>query len=587
MAVYAVVAAAILAPVTRSPTLSTVGIPSIDSMDTAMLHALTTDAWQSLSAHSRAVYFPVGIDPFVLTPNLLDHLFAAPLTALLPWPLADNLWWWLVFLSNGLAAHWLGWRIGSGHRAGFLTGLAFITSEAVVREANLHHAPQTMLAWAPVLLTLLLLPRREHTHRTAALAGVSLALGALAYWYAGLFAVLACAPLLVFQRPRHMATGAAVVSLTCAPFLLPQLVHWDTQPLTSGASLAPPRGVPDSFQALAESQQFIAWHGVDPLFWLRETTMDTSNRVPLSLVVAAMLGSRAWRRRTRWALLWMVVLGGVMVLGPVLRWGEEVVLWGGAAVPLPFDTFRSLHPFLARLTWPERWGWLIPLGLIALASRAPRPALFAGLILLENFAVSANLPLQSDDLRHGTCWAGIPAGDRAVIELPLDRGLRSARAALHARMHGRPVVNPVLLPPGMRPPPEWDSWVQDSSMMQYLGRLERGRSPEDPGAAAVEALLETGIGAILVDTEPGHGLSEARQNRVRAVLGKHLGPPIDLGCAWVWWLDPDVPPPKAHADPVAWRKRAAAWKQNHPAPELPVLIQPMWDTIRQPDGRKR
>jgi hypothetical protein len=225
--------------------------------------------------------------------------------------------------------------------------------------------------------------------------------------------------------------------------------------------------------------------------------------------------------------------------------------------------------------------------LIALASRAPRPALFAGVLLLENALLSQNLPLQSDTIRHGTCWAQIPAGERAIIELPIDRGLRSARSALHGRMHGRPVVNPVLLPPGMRTPEAWETWAHASALMQYLGRVERGRTPPDPGAQTILDAQAAGIGAIVLDVEPGHGLRASRQSRVRTILGQHLGPPIDLGCAWIWWLDPDVAPPSPSDAPEAWRDDATQWKSDHPAPQLEVLIQPMWDQLRQPDGRRR
>lgn len=587
VAAYAVLAGGVLGPAALSPGTRAVGIPSIDSMDTAVLRALTTDAWLHGTAHTDRIYFPVGIDPFALTPNVLDHLTALPLVATLAFPLADTLWWWGVLLANGLAAHILGHRLGGDHRAGALAGVAFLTADALLREANLHHAPQAMLAWAPLLLALLLLPREAQTDRTAAGAGLCLGLGALSYWYAGLFAALGLLPLLVRQRPRHLAIGGAVVVVLCAPFLLPQLIGWDAHPLTSGAPLAPPRGVPESFSVLAEAEQFIAWHGTDPLGFLRDVTTDTSSRLPLALLVAAALGARAWAPRARWSLVWLAGLGAVMVLGPVLRFGPEVVVVAERAIPLPFAAFRALHPFLERLTWPERWGWLVPLGLVALAARAPRPAVFAALILVENVVFSGNLPLQHDDLRHATCWSRIPAGERAVVELPLDRGLRSARAALHGRQHGRPVVNPVLLPPGMRSPEAWEDWAHDSAMMGYLNRLERGRSPDDPGAEAVLAFREAGVGVIALDVEPGSGVSEARQNRFRAILGRHLGPPIDLGCAWVWWLDDAVPPPAAHPDPTGWREAAARWKADHPAPELDVLIQPMWDDLRHPDPRSR
>ena len=584
---YGVLAGILLGPSAWAPRTHTVGIPSIDSMDTAMLRALTADAWLSPDGLTRSVFFPNGFDPFSVTPNVLDHLTALPMVVALSWPLADNLWWWCALLTNGLAAHALGWRLTQSHQTGFLAGIAFVTSDAVLREANLHHAPQVMLAWAPLLLAALLVPPQDANRRTALAAGVFLAIGALCYWYSGLFAVLAMAPLLVRQRPRLLMVGGSTVLLICLPFLLPQLLEWDTRPLTAGAVLAPPRDVHESFGVLAEAQQFVAWHGVDPLFWVRDITMDTSSRVPLSLVIAAALGARTWSRRDRRSLGWICALGALMVLGPVLRWDDTVVTIQGHSVPMPFAAFRALHPFFERLTWPERWGWLVPLGLVALACRAPRAGWFAAAVLLENAVVSQNFPLQSDDLRHGTCWTDIPAGDRAIVELPLDRGLRSARSALHGRMHGRPVVNPVLLPPGMRSPEAWDDWTRASSLMQYLGRVERGRTPPDPGAAAIQEAQAAGIGAIALDVEPGHGLRASRQLRVRTILGQHLGPPIDLGCAWIWWLDPDTPPPSGRDAPERWREDAARWKTHHPAPELEVLIQPMWDQLRQPDGRSR
>ena len=129
-----------------------------------------------------------------------------------------------------------------------------------------------------------------------------------------------------------------------------------------------------------------------------------------------------------------------MVLGPYLRWGEGLWVVGDSVLALPFQWMRDLHPFLARLTWAERFGMLIPLGLIALAARAPRAALFALVIGVENLSVSANAPVQSWSIRHQLCWAELPRGERAVVVLPLRRaGLKAPRVGVHRRLHGRPV----------------------------------------------------------------------------------------------------------------------------------------------------
>lgn len=582
---YLVAALCVLGGTALAPGERAVGIPSIDSFDTAMLRGLVADAVAHASSRSDGVFFPTGLEVLELTPNLLDHLTALPLVELLPFPLSDTVWWWLVLALNGMAGHWLGRRLGGSDGAGWLVGLSWLTCDAALREANLHHAPQAMLFWVPVLFGLLLTEREQATDRTAALAGLALATGAWAYWYAGLFAVLAGLPLLLRQKPRHLAIGAGVAVLLCAPALLPQLIDWADRPLTSGAPLAPPRGVPDSFQALDPADQFVAWHGVDPLFFFRDLTTDTSNRVPVFLLLGAVLGARRLPRQTRRALGWSVALGAVMVLGPVLRWGEEVVLVGGEPIPLPFAGFGSLHPFLARLTWPERWGFVMVAGLTALAAHSPRPGALAVAVLLENALLSGNLPLQHHDLRHELCWAELDHAPGAIVELPLDRGLRSARAAVHGRIHGRPVVNPVLLPPGAPPPAEWHAWSKDTEMMQWLAAVERGRAPGDPGRAAVQDLHEAGVSAIALDVEPGVARSEGRQNRVRTLLSQALGPPVDLGCALVWWLDPTVPPPQGIDDGDAWREAATSWKTSHPAPDLDVHIQPMWDRLRLPTER--
>ena len=115
-------------------------------------------------------------------------------------------------------------------------------------------------------------------------------------------------------------------------------------------------------------------------------------------------------------------LGAVMVLGPVLIWAQEPLRLGGHTIPLPFAGLRALHPFLERLTWPERFGVLIPLGLLALAVRAPRPTLWALALVAESVLLSHNLPLRSVDLAQRSCHAelaeGAPGG---VLELPLRR----------------------------------------------------------------------------------------------------------------------------------------------------------------------
>jgi hypothetical protein len=567
---------------------SSLGYPNVDAMDTQMLRGLVAgmlgDPLAAVRQGTDAIYFPVGYPVLELTPNLLDHLSAAPLVWLLPFPLADNLWWLLVLAANGLAADALGRRIG-GAGAGWLCGVGFQLCEPLAREANLHHAPQAMAFAAPLAL-LALLDLREASGRAAlragARAGAWLALLGLCYWYHALFLLLGALGLLWGAPRRGLLAMGATLGLLAAPGLLPFLLSWGDIPLTSGEQAPAPAQLPASYAALPGALQFIAQHGNDLLFWLRRAPMDTSNRLSLALLVGAVLGARRWEPAPRRAFAFMALLGSLMLLGPYLRVGEGVASIGGHVVSLPFQWMRSLHPLFGRLTWPERWGVVVPLALLALAARAPRPALLALLVGLESLIVSANLPLQSTPLRHQRCWAELAAGEGAVLVLPLDRtGLQAPRVGVQQRFFRRDVVNPVLLPPGAQAPPAWKQWIEGQALLRYLRVFEEGKWPPDPGADAVRALRAAGVGAIAVDAEPGAILTPGGINRIRAGLGRHLGAPVDLGCALVWWMDGATPRPVGLEDGDAWREEARRWKAAHPEPDLDTLIEPTWGAVKQ------
>ncbi len=540
------------------------GYPTVDAFDTVMLRGLVARLALHPAEWGRtpAIYFPTGFPVLELMPDLLDHLTALPLALALPFPWDDGLWWLAVLAGSGLAAHHLGRRLGGGEASGWLAGLAWMSAEPQAREANLHHAPQ-------------------------ALAGLALSLVALSYWYAGLFLILGALPLLAGLRRRDLLVVGLTGAVLCLPPLAPQLLRWDALPLTGPRARPTMTGLPPGFAALDAADAFVAAHGGDPLFWLRRAPADIANRVSLVLVLAAVLGWRGARGRGRAALLWMALLGGVMAMGTHLRLGADLVLVDGSPVRLPFAWFRELHPFLGRLDWPERWGMLVPLGLLPLAARAPRPGLLAGLVLAENLAMSANLPLQTTDVSGQRCQAELAATGGAVLELPLKRGPDTAgRVGLHQRFHRRPVVNPVLLPPGAEPPADWRRWSREQPFLAWVRRFEEGRWPADPGAEAIRDLRRAGVGAIAVDVEPGGALSPGGIHRYSAGLTRVLGPPVDLGCALLWWLDPDHPRPAGldREAAEAWRAARAAALEADPVPALDTLITPAWNALRPRPG---
>ena len=575
---YLLLAVVMTWPMVLAPHATTVGFANIDALDTLSLRGLVAATTLTQAPWTDAVFFPVGYPVIHLTPNLLDHLTGA-LLSILPFPLSDNLWWLCVLTLNGLCAHRLGHRLSGTASGGFLAGVVFMLSEPLAREANLHHAPQSMAFFAPLYLDAVLALREAPSARRAALAGLWLAGAGWSYWYLAMFLGLGSIPLLLSVPIGSLAVFAGTTALVAAPGLLPWLVLFDDLALTA-MSPPPPAQPPASYAALPEGQAFITQHGNDPLFFLRRTPIDTANRISIIALAAAILGSRQTDRRTALALWFLGGLGAVMLLGPYLRWGEEVVLIGETPVPLPFRGLSQLHPFFARLTWPERWGVLVPLALAALACRAPRAGWLAVLVGAESLLLSANLPLQTISLRHERCWASLSGATGAILELPQRRpGLRIPRVTVHRRFHGRPVVNSILLPPGIEPPADWTAWRASQPLIGWLEEFESGAWPEAPRAEDVHRLQEAGVSAIALDVEPGVLLTDAQLSRYRAGLWRHLGTPIDLGCAWVWWLDTAAPPPDGLEDGDAWRAAAEAWKAEHPEPVLDTFIEPTWDVV--------
>jgi hypothetical protein len=572
---YLVLALVILGPTSLAPGRAMVGYPTVDAHDTALLRGLLGELllrpWDW--PQSTGVYYPAGLPLLHFAPNLLDHALGVLPSLLLPFPYDDNLWWLGALVALGLAGHRLGEALG-GLGGGFVAGVGLLMSEPLLREANLHHAPQVLFCFAPLALLALLRAADDPGLGQSRRAGAFVSLLSLAYWYFGLFFVLGALPLWLRLGLRRLGAMALVGALVCGPFLLPQLLAWGDRPLTRGVSAPPPREAHESYAAIADADVFTATHGATLDWPWRPTPADLSNQVSLALVVAALLGARGAPRRLQLGAASLVLLGGVQILGPYLRQGEGLFLVDGGALTLPFGWLRGLHPLFARLTWPERWGLLVPLGLVLLAARAPRAGLFAVAVLVEMGLRSANFPLRSTDLSGQLCWGALKGATGALIELPFaGRGLRASGVGLHQRQHGRPLVNAILLPPGATPPAAWTTWLEASPGMRYLRAWEAGEQPADPGPAAILGLQRDGISAITVDVEPSPWATEGVLNRYRSGLGRHLGAPIDLGCALVWWFDPSAPAPKAHPNPDRWR---LARSRSLPT-ELPLdtLIEPL------------
>ncbi len=546
------------------------GFPNIDANDTLGLRGLVPGALAH-APFSTEVYWPTGYPLLWLVPNLVDHLSGGLLAWVLPFPLCDNLWWLGVMVANGLAAHSLGRQLG-GHSGGCLLGVAWLCSEPLLRELNLHHAPQSLVMWAPLYVGAAL--RALRGEGAGWKAGIFIALAGLSYWYLAVFLALATVPLAAWtlrSRAGARQLGIAMaVSLFALPALVPFVSSWEKLPNTDSKFAPAPLEMRSALDPVPEPLRFVVEQSSDPTFPIRSTPIDRSNRLSLVLLIAAGLTCVRRRRGTG---LGVAALGAVMVLGPYLKWGEDPV---SPLVPLPFGWLGSMHPFLERLTWPQRWGLLIPLGLGVAAARAPRAWAWAPLILLETLLLSKNAPVQTRSLEGLEGWRALRAADGPVLELPLARSaMHAALPLVHARYHGKPMANPMLLPPGAMVPPAWNEWAHRDPLVGWLLDLEH-----DGAEAAPDGDPDERLAAVALDAFPGSTMPLPRIEQRITQISEHLGEPQDFGAVVVWWLHPPTEDLVPLQDGASWRRATKERLEGEAAPRVDSLMQAITNPYR-------
>lgn len=506
------------------PEYYTLGWLGTDAMDTMSLR------W--LFFHSEARFAPFGYNFTQLTPNILDHLTAYPLISMLGFPLGDNLWWLGILLANAFSAHLLGKRLG-GDLGGYWAGALVLTSEQLLREVNLHHAPQAMLFF-PLLYCWSLL--RIKKDKDALFSGILLGLSGWCYLYFILFLPLGTLPLLWQQNRKHLLLILGSAGL----ILLPNIgwIFWMSPELMQLPKMGPIQG-----------KSMLEMHSGGWDFLWQNHPFDLSNQV--SFLALGLSIWMIWKRRDllNWKTgLFCFGLGCFMVLG--------------THNPL-FELIQKL-PIFSRLTWPERWGILVLLGLIFCSTpffqykhrllwRLPP------LILLEMFLRSGNLPLHAEPIASYQCYAELQKETGLILELPLERNdPLYNRSALFQRLHLRPMINPLILPPMVTPPENWEEW-KNAPWLQALDRQDSSQVVD------TKQLQELGVSSIIIDRSSFAPLSTKKAEFWKQYLTKKLGEPIDLGCLWLWSIG-------ENGSSISSKESQTI---EHPKIKFPLLMEPI------------
>ena len=426
--------------------------------------------------------------------------------------------------------------------------MAFASCEPVLREAGLSHAPQTLLCWAPLFLAYLLraLDQRGRAWQ-GALAGVFLALSALTYWYQGLFLTVLAAPVVLAASWRarqgrgallgRLVLGAVLAGACCVG---PLLLVLRAAPELAGGGLS---FIPGQ-QALGVPSQH-AWaflHGSGPAWPFLAQPAQTSNRLSLALLAAACWGAWCLRRRDdelpAWPWWLAALAGGLLLMGPLLQVAGEPLQLGRWLIPLPGYLLAETSRALARLHWPLRWGVIVPLALLPLAARAPRPALFAGALLLENLLLSANAPLPSRDVSAFASWRVLAATHGPVLVLPQEmEGDGPASMGLIFRASGAPLANELGIPPRAQQPLAFRQWKEGLKIHGWWRRLRRSEQALALPEGAWQELTDEGVAALALDITPGGPLRPAQNQALARRMVQQLGQPKGCGSLLVWWVE--------------------------------------------------
>jgi hypothetical protein len=542
------------------------GTPTMDQVDTAWLR-LAAARW--LTGQDPGIYAPLGYPLTAVVPNWVDHLVAAPLALALPWPIADNLFWLGLIAANGLAGHALGRQLGGTHGAGLLCGLGFALCEPVLREINASHAPQALLLWAPLFLLFLLRGQgAEGRARDGVLAGVFLGLAALTYWYQGLFLVVLAVPVVVHGlwtshreariRPVALRLGVlcGVALLLCGPLLAASLA---AAPELAGVGEQALQHVPGMRgQPVPPQHAWTFLHGSSPAWPWRAEPIATASRLSPVLLLAAVVG--AWRGPgPRWPWALAAVLGGLLLMGPFLQVDGLPVLIGGRLVPLPGWFLAELSDAAGRLHWPARWAVVVPLALLPLAARAPRPSIWAGALLIETLLLSGNAPLQVSPVGAFAGWGVLEASPGPVLVLPQEPdGDGASTMGLIFRASGAPLANELGVPPRAAQPLAFRRWHEGLGVRMWWRQVASSGEGEPPPPGTVAQLREAGIAAVALDMTPGCSNEPAHNEAIALALGTWLGDPVDYGPAHVWWLEPPAVMPEPMENASEWRAQEHA-----------------------------
>lgn len=542
---YAAIATMLCAPVLSAPTRLALGHPGNDVWNHVWGYWWV--AWSlehgELPLHTTLLGWPGGgslwfIDIFNAVLTLPVQWIAGPVAAY-------NAGIWFNLALCGFGAWALALRATRSTEGALLAGIAYMTAPHLLAQVYNGISETVAAGWLPLAVLAIRDAAQEPTPRRGAVAGLAVAVTAVANWYYGLFAGIVLLGLLARAaycalrkrrrfRVRHLRAPALALIVGGAITALVAAVPFGLFALSMSA--------PD---ALVTRDPGFVWmtlvmHNMTDVLALvhpgKFYSPDLHAAYSEDLLVVVYLGAALWvpallplaTPAQREAEPWVLLLGAfvLLALGPFLYFDGHYVSVAGGWLPLPFLLLFQWFPMFSRISHAYRFaiGCTLALSvLVAFVVRvAPRfgiPAAAAALgigiirVVEALFFSPAVFPLPVADVTIPAVYAHLDGG--AVIDLPITMPvLARSKLLVNQIVHQQPV------PFGLNDPVP--RYLHYNHYTHYIVGLERRSTmflpPELPYidlAAGKADLLDRGARWIVVHRE---GYTESQYLRIAHFL---------------------------------------------------------------------
>jgi hypothetical protein len=432
--------------------------------------AWVNHVWESqgLSLFDANIYHPAK-GTLAYSEHLIGIApFSFPIYALTHNPtLAYNIVWFVAFVLNGVAAHWLVFRVTRHHLAALVGGTGYAFSFFNMLHGH-GHLQIIWSFWMPVTLIAIDRWAARSSWPRALVVAASLVMQTLASWYLGVLVLLLAAAYVPFAMLLHPVVRRDLRRLALQSLIIALVVFLCVAPFARHYMGFPPGSTEEAAGFSADFAAYLVppqgtWLGLSWPSWVPDQPREPYRESTLFLgyIRLALFGIGLWwvcRKRSplfpdrnirgTFAFAgFLVLLGCWLSLGP----GRDALY-----LPSLYDLFVTL-PGMSLIRAPGRFALLVSLGMaigsaigaLSLIRRWPSGSRYVTALLIlglsEVYLVDFPGGRPQPEVIPKVYSFLRDLGPGAVVSLPSHRGLpwdwRDADYQFYSTVNWRPIVN--------------------------------------------------------------------------------------------------------------------------------------------------